>query len=72
MPAHSLNPRIDEWREQPAVEEGAHHDAREEGEGEVDLAHRALMGLTARTYPGSRQAGEPGSRCGSDQRAVMN
>jgi hypothetical protein len=31
----------------------------------------ALARLTARTYPRSRQAGEPGSRCGSDQRAVM-
>ena len=53
------------------VEEDAHGDAGQEGEGELDLAHRALAGLTARTYPRSRQAGEPGSRCGSDQRAVM-
>jgi hypothetical protein len=46
-------------------------DAREEGEGELDPAHRAAAGLTARTYPRSQQAEEPGSRCGSDQRAVM-
>jgi len=28
-------------------------------------------GWTARAYPGSQQAWGPGSRCGSDQRAVM-
>lgn len=38
-----------------------------EGAGELDLAHRALVGLTARTYP----EGGPGSRCESHQRAVM-
>jgi hypothetical protein len=27
--------------------------------------------VTARAYPGSQQAWGPGSRCGSDQRAVM-
>jgi hypothetical protein len=53
MPAHSVDPRIDERREQPAVEEDAHDDAREESEGEFDLAHRTLAELTARTYPGS-------------------
>ena len=37
----------------------------------VDIAHQALARLTARAYPGSQQAGGPGSRCGSDQRAVM-
>ena len=71
MPAHSVDPRIDEWREHPAVEEDAGGDARQEGKGELHLAHEALVGLTARAYPGSRQTGEPGSRCGSDQRAVM-
>src|SRR5450759_1520558 len=67
MPAQSVDPRIDEGREQPAVQEDAGHDAREESQGELDPAHRAAAELTARTYP----AGEPGSRCGSDQRAVM-
>ena len=43
----------------------------EEGQGELDPAHRAAAEVTARTYPMSRQAGEPGSRCGLDQRAVM-
>lgn len=33
------------------------------------VAHGA--GTTARAYPGSQQAWGPGSRCGSDQRAVM-
>ena len=49
------------------VEEDPHGDAGQEGEGELDLAHRAPAWVTARTYP----AGGPGSRCGSDQRAVM-
>jgi hypothetical protein len=31
MPAHSIDPRIDEWRERPAGEMNAHDDAREEG-----------------------------------------
>ena len=53
--------------EQPAIEEDTHDDAREEGQGELDPAHRTPAGLTARTYP----AGESGSRRGSDQRAVM-
>jgi len=35
--------------------------------GELDPAHRTAAQLTARTYP----VGGPGSRCGSDQRAVM-
>src|SRR5450759_3543271 len=56
MPAHSVDPRIDESREQPAVEDHAHDDAREEGHGELDLAHQALKGLTARAYP----VGSPG------------
>ena len=67
MPTHSVDPRIDERREHPAIEEDAGDNAREEREGELDLAHRATPGLTARTYP----AGGAGSRCGSDQRAVM-
>jgi hypothetical protein len=43
------------------------HYARGEGKGELDAAHRVARELTARTYP----AGGTGSRCGSDQRAVM-
>jgi hypothetical protein len=54
MTAQSVDPRIDEWREQPAVEEDARDDAREEGQGELDPAHRVLAELTARTYPGSQ------------------
>ena len=46
-------------------------DPGEERQDELDLAHRPATRLTARTYPGSQQAGGPGSRCGSDQRAVM-
>jgi hypothetical protein len=69
--AFDRSTQIDEWREHSSVEEEAGDDAREEGDDEIDLAHRALVRLTARTYPRSRQAGEPGSRCGSDQRAVM-
>jgi hypothetical protein len=71
MPAHPGDPRINERREQPAIEEDAGDDAREEGEGELDLAHRALARLTARAYPGSQQAWGPGCRGGSNQRAVM-
>jgi ABC-2 type transport system ATP-binding protein len=71
MPAKSVDPGIDEEREQEAVEGAAHRDPREEGEGELDPAHLAAAGLTARAYPGSQQAGGPESRCGSDQRAVM-
>jgi len=44
MPTHSIDPRIDERREHPAVEEDAGDDAREEGEGELDLAHRTPRG----------------------------
>jgi len=51
MPAQSVDPRIDEGRNQPAVEEDAHHDAREEGEHEIDIAHRAAAAVTARAYP---------------------
>jgi hypothetical protein len=68
MPAESVDPRIDEEREQEAVEGAAHDDAGEEREDELDAAHRASAGLTARTYP----VGGIGSRCGSDQRAVMH
>jgi len=28
MPAQSVDPRIDEWREEPAVESDTHGDAR--------------------------------------------
>jgi hypothetical protein len=38
------------------VEEDPHGDAGQEGEGELDLAHRAPLGVAARTYP----AGGPG------------
>jgi len=32
------------------VEEDPHGDAGQEGEGELDLAHRAPLGVAARTY----------------------
>jgi hypothetical protein len=53
--------------EHEAVEGAAHDHVGEEGQDELDPAHVAAAGLTARTYP----VGEPGSRYGSDQRAVM-
>ena len=59
MPAQSVDPRIDEQREHEAVEGAAHDDAGEEGQDELDPAHRAVAGLTARTYPGSHR-GNPG------------
>jgi hypothetical protein len=52
MPAQSIDPQVNKWRQQPAVEEDAHGDTGEECEeceGELDLAHRAITGLTART-----------------------
>jgi hypothetical protein len=68
MPAQSVDPGIDEEREHEAVEGTAHDDASEERQDELDPAHRAATEeLTARTYP----VGGTGSRCGSDQRAVM-
>lgn len=67
MPAQSVDPRIDEEREQEAVEGTAHDHAGEERCDELEPVHRAPAGLTARTYP----VGGTGSRCGSDQRAVM-
>ena len=67
MPAQSVDPRIDEEREHEAVEGDAHGDPGEEGEDELDSGHRTIALLTARTYP----VGGAGSRCGSDQRAVM-
>ena len=67
MPAQLVDPRIDEEREHEAVEGAAHDDASEERQDELDPAHRAAESLTALTYP----AGGTGSRCGSDQRAVM-
>ena len=67
MQTESVDPRIDEGREQPAVEGDAHGDPGEEGEDELDSGHRSIALLTARTYP----VGESGSRRGSDQRAVM-
>ena len=45
--AQAVDPRIDEWREQPAVEGDAHDDAREEREDKLDPAHRATVALTA-------------------------
>ena len=71
MPTQSVDPRIDEERQHEAVESAAHDHAGEERQHELDAAHRGAAELTARAYPGSQQAGEPGSRCGSDQRAVM-
>ena len=68
MPAHLVDPGVDEEREHEAVERAAHDDAGEERQDELDPTHRAAAeGLTARTFP----AGGPGSRPGLDQRAVM-
>ena len=67
MPAQSVDPGIDEEREDEAVEGAAHDHAGEECQEELYFAHRAATELTARTYP----VGGAGSRCGSDQRAVM-
>ena len=68
MPAQSVNPGIDEERQHEAVEGTAHDHPGEERQDELDPAHRSTeKGLTARTYP----VGGTGSRCGSDQRAVM-
>ena len=67
MPAQSVDPGIDEERKHKAIECAAHDDAGEEGQDELDPAHRPATGLTARTYP----VGGTGSRCGSDQRAVI-
>lgn len=67
MPAYTVDPGVNERRQPPAVEEDARDDTRQEGQGELDPAHRATAEVTAPTYP----VGESGSRCGSDQRAVM-
>jgi hypothetical protein len=68
MPAHFVDPGVDEEREDEAVERAAHHDAGEERHHELEAVHRpAPEGVTARTYP----VGGTGSRCGFDQRAVM-
>jgi hypothetical protein len=67
MPAQSVDPGVDEEREHEAVEGAAHEYAGEEREDELEAVHRTAAGLTARTYP----VGGTGSRCGSDQRAVM-
>ena len=67
MPAQSVDPRIDEERKNELVEGAAHDDTGQERQDELDAAHRPATGLTARTYP----VGGAGSRCGSDQRAVM-
>jgi hypothetical protein len=48
----SARSTLDEGRQQPAVEGDAHGDAGEEGEDELDPAHRVAAELTARTYPG--------------------
>ena len=67
MPAQSVDPGIDEEREHKEVEGTTHEHADEKGQHELEPVHRATEGLTARTYP----VGGTGSRCGSDQRAVM-
>ena len=67
MPTQSVDPRIDEERQHEAVESAAHDHAGEEGQDELDPPHRATIELTARTYA----VAGTGSRCGSDQRAVM-
>jgi hypothetical protein len=43
MPAQSVDPRIDEGREQPAVEHDTQDGTREEGHDELDLPHRAVV-----------------------------
>jgi hypothetical protein len=43
MPVRSVDPCVDEWRQQSAVEDDAHHDAREERDGDLDRAHRATV-----------------------------
>jgi hypothetical protein len=67
MPAQSVDPGIDEEGEHEEVEGATHDDARQECDDELDPAHGATEGLTARTYP----VGGTGSRCGSNQRAVI-
>ena len=67
MPAQSVDPGIDEERQHEPVEGAAQDHAGEEGQDELEAAHRPATGLTARTYP----VGGAGSRPGSDQRAVM-
>jgi hypothetical protein len=67
MPAESVDPGVDEGRQEPAVESDPHGDPGEEREDELDPAHRVAMGSTTRMLP----AGGSGSRSGSDQRAVM-
>ena len=41
MPAQSVDPGIDQWPQHPAVQDDAHHDARQEGQDEVYIAHEA-------------------------------
>src|SRR5690242_14844540 len=68
MPTTSVDPGVDEGWEHEEVECATHEHAGEEGHHELEPVHRAVAGeLTARTYP----VGGPGSRPGSDQRAVM-
>jgi hypothetical protein len=50
MPTQSVDPGIDEDWEHEAVESAAHDDAGEEGQDELDPAHRVTGKLTARTY----------------------
>jgi hypothetical protein len=50
MPAQSVDPRIDEDGEHEVVERAAHGDAGEECQKELEPAHPAAAGLTARTY----------------------
>ena len=52
MPAHSVDPRIDEEREHEAVECAAHDHAGEEGQEELDPAHRAASGVDGADVPG--------------------
>ncbi len=67
MPAQSVDPRIDEEREQPGAECAAHDHAGEEGQGQPPPRSSGHQGVDgAHTRPAG-----PGSRCGSDQRTVM-
>ena len=67
MPTSAVDPGVDEEREHEEVEGAAHEHAGKKGQDELEAIHRAPEGLTARTYP----VGGTGSRCGSNQRAVM-
>jgi hypothetical protein len=68
MPASAVDPRVDNEGKHEEVESTPHEHTGEEGHHKLELVHLSpACVLTARTYP----VGGTGSRCGSDQRAVM-